>query len=85
LLRIEFKIIVLFLQKKEVINYAIYKNENSKQWVTFVHGAGGSSYLVLQIRDFKTLYCIYWICGVTGIKPTLKTASNRNIPFRFGQ
>lgn len=37
-----------------VINYTIYKNENSKQWVTFVHGAGGSSSIWFkQIRDFQ--------------------------------
>ena len=40
-----------------MINYIIYKNENSDQWVTFVHGAGGSSSIWFkQIRDFKSQY-----------------------------
>jgi pimeloyl-ACP methyl ester carboxylesterase len=42
---------------KKMINYTIYKNENSDQWVTFVHGAGGSSSIWFkQIRDFKNQY-----------------------------
>jgi pimeloyl-ACP methyl ester carboxylesterase len=37
-----------------MINYSIYKNPNSEAWVTFVHGAGGSSTIWFkQIRDFK--------------------------------
>jgi len=37
-----------------VINYTIYKNESSNQWVTFVHGAGGSSSIWFkQIREFQ--------------------------------
>ena len=40
-----------------MINYITYKNENSDQWVTFVHGAGGSSSIWFkQIRDFKKSY-----------------------------
>jgi pimeloyl-ACP methyl ester carboxylesterase len=40
-----------------VINYTLYKNENSNQWVTFVHGAGGSSSIWFkQIRDFQKHY-----------------------------
>jgi pimeloyl-ACP methyl ester carboxylesterase len=37
-----------------LIAYTIYKNEHSKDWVTFVHGAGGSSNVWFkQIRDFS--------------------------------
>ncbi len=37
-----------------MINYTIYSNKNSDQWVTFVHGAGGSSSIWFkQIRDFQ--------------------------------
>jgi len=37
-----------------MINYSIYKNNISKEWVTFVHGAGGSSSIwYKQIRDYK--------------------------------
>ena len=44
----------LLLQKKTVINYTIYENQNSSEWVTFVHGAGGSSSVWFkQIREFQ--------------------------------
>lgn len=37
-----------------MISYTIYKNENSDNWVTFVHGAGGSSSIWFkQIRAFQ--------------------------------
>jgi len=37
-----------------LINYTIYKNDSSSEWVTFVHGAGGSSSIWFkQIRDFQ--------------------------------
>jgi len=40
-----------------LINYTIYENKDSKQWVTFVHGAGGSSSIWFkQIRDFQKEY-----------------------------
>ena len=37
-----------------MIAYTIYNNENSMEWVTFVHGAGGSSSIWFkQIREFQ--------------------------------
>lgn len=37
-----------------MIAYTLYKNEESSQWVTFVHGAGGSSSIWFkQIREFQ--------------------------------
>ena len=40
-----------------MINYTIYENQSSTQWVTFVHGAGGSSSIWFkQIRDFQKHY-----------------------------
>lgn len=37
-----------------MINYTIYENQSSDQWVTFVHGAGGSSSIwYKQIREFQ--------------------------------
>ncbi len=40
-----------------MINYNIYRNNCSKEWVTFVHGAGGSSSIWFkQIRDFKKYF-----------------------------
>ena len=42
-----------------MISYSIYKNTSSDQWVTFVHGAGGSSSIWFkQIRDFKKYFNI---------------------------
>ena len=37
-----------------MLNYSTYKHKTSKSWVTFIHGAGGSSSIWFkQIRDFK--------------------------------
>jgi pimeloyl-ACP methyl ester carboxylesterase len=37
-----------------LISYYTYANQNSKEWVTFVHGAGGSSSIWFkQIREFQ--------------------------------
>ncbi|OWP84453.1 2-succinyl-6-hydroxy-2,4-cyclohexadiene-1-carboxylate synthase, partial [Flavobacterium davisii] len=37
-----------------MIHYTIYENTSSNQWVTFVHGAGGSSSIWFkQIREFQ--------------------------------
>lgn len=37
-----------------MLSYSIYHNEDSVKWVTFIHGAGGSSAIWFrQIRDFK--------------------------------
>ena len=44
--------------KKEIfyvmLSYSVFPNEKSTQWVTFIHGAGGSSSIWFrQIRSFK--------------------------------
>ena len=37
-----------------MLSYSVYRNENTTKWVTFVHGAGGSSTIWFrQIRAFK--------------------------------
>jgi pimeloyl-ACP methyl ester carboxylesterase len=37
-----------------VLNYTIFPNTESNQWITFIHGAGGSSSIFFkQIRDFQ--------------------------------
>ncbi|MDG1332193.1 MAG: alpha/beta hydrolase [Crocinitomicaceae bacterium] len=42
-----------------MISYSIYRNEKAKKWVTFVHGAGGSSSIWFrQIRAFKNEFNI---------------------------
>jgi pimeloyl-ACP methyl ester carboxylesterase len=46
--------LITFTKKQIVINYTLYKNETATEWVTFVHGAGGSSSIWFkQIRDFQ--------------------------------
>ncbi|MDC1237849.1 alpha/beta hydrolase, partial [Polaribacter sp.] len=37
-----------------MLNYYSYSHTTSKEWVTFVHGAGGSSSIWFkQVRDFR--------------------------------
>ena len=44
------------------MSYFIYKNKNSLKWVTFIHGAGGSSSIWFrQIRAFKKEFNILLI------------------------
>lgn len=67
-----------------MINYTLYKNENSNQWVTFVHGAGGSSSIWFkQIRDFQKKYNVLLLDlrGHGESKPTLKTAFKQKYTF----
>ncbi len=45
-----------------MLSYSVYRNENTTQWVTFVHGAGGSSTIWFrQIRAFKKEFNILLI------------------------
>ena len=40
-----------------MIHFTVYEKDNEAQWVTFVHGAGGSSSIWFkQIRDFQKQY-----------------------------
>lgn len=40
-----------------MINFTVYENKKSAEWVVFVHGAGGSSSIWFkQIRDFQANY-----------------------------
>ncbi|MDI5886270.1 alpha/beta hydrolase [Flavobacterium sp. LB2P84] len=67
-----------------MINYTIYENKNTDQWVTFVHGAGGSSSIWFkQIRDFKKQYNVLLLDlrGHGESKPTLKTAFKQKYTF----
>ncbi len=67
-----------------MINFTVYENQNSNQWVTFVHGAGGSSSIWFkQIRDFKKHFNVLLLDlrshGET--KSTLKTAFKQKYTF----
>ena len=40
-----------------MLNFTTYKHKTSKDWVTFVHGAGGSSSIWFkQIRSFSKAF-----------------------------
>ena len=40
-----------------MLSYTLYQNETSQEWITFVHGAGGSSSIWFkQIREFQKHY-----------------------------
>jgi pimeloyl-ACP methyl ester carboxylesterase len=67
-----------------LISYTIYNNEKSTEWVTFVHGAGGSSSIWFkQIRDFKKQYNVLLLDlrGHGNSKSTLKTAFKSKYTF----
>lgn len=67
-----------------MIHFTIYRNTTSQEWVTFVHGAGGSSTIWFQqIRDFKKHYNVLLLDlrGHGNSKPTLKSAFRQKYTF----
>lgn len=67
-----------------LISYSIYANETSNEWVTFVHGAGGSSSIWFkQIREFQKHFNVLLLDlrGHGESKPTLKTAFQKKYTF----
>ncbi|WP_289044419.1 alpha/beta hydrolase [uncultured Olleya sp.] len=67
-----------------MLNYTTYLNPNSNQWVTFVHGAGGSSAIWFkQIRAFKAEFnvLILDLRGHGSSKPKLKDAFKSKYTF----
>lgn len=49
----------MLVQLDHLLNYTSYKHATNTQWVTFVHGAGGSSSIwYKQLRSFKSEYNI---------------------------
>lgn len=67
-----------------MLNYYTYLHSTAKEWVTFVHGAGGSSSIwYKQIRDFKKEFnvLILDLRGHGDSKPTLKDAFNSKYTF----
>lgn len=67
-----------------MLNYYSYPNSNSKEWVTFVHGAGGSSSIwYKQIRDFRKHFnvLILDLRGHGNSKPKLKDTFNSKYTF----
>lgn len=67
-----------------MLNHYIYKNPTAKKWVTFVHGAGGSSSIWFkQIRVFKNEYnvLVLDLRGHGNSKPLLKDSFNQKYTF----
>lgn len=67
-----------------MLNYYSYKHAVSTQWVTFVHGAGGSSAIwYKQIRDFKKHFnvLIVDLRGHGDSKSTIKKALHKKYTF----
>lgn len=69
---------------KPLISYSIYTNESSTEWVTFVHGAGGSSSIWFkQIREFQKHFNVLLLDlrGHGESKPILKNAFQKKYTF----
>ena len=67
-----------------MLNYYSYPHKTSEEWVTFVHGAGGSSSIwYKQIRDFKKQFnvLILDLRGHGNSKPSLKDTFNSKYTF----
>jgi pimeloyl-ACP methyl ester carboxylesterase len=67
-----------------LLNYYLYPHTTSKKWVTFVHGAGGSSSIwYKQVRDFKKHFnvLILDLRGHGNSQPKLKDTFNSKYTF----
>lgn len=67
-----------------MLNYYTYRHKDSKEWVTFVHGAGGSSSIWFkQVRDFSKHFnvLILDLRGHGNSKPTIKDTFNPKYTF----
>lgn len=67
-----------------MLNYTTYLNNSTATWVTFVHGAGGSSSIWhKQIREFKKEYNILLLDlrGHGASQPNLKDAFSESYTF----
>lgn len=67
-----------------MLHHTTYLNDENKPWVTFVHGAGGSSSIWFkQIRDFKLHFNVLLLDlrGHGNSKPKLKDSFKTNYTF----
>ncbi|SDM96271.1 Pimeloyl-ACP methyl ester carboxylesterase [Kriegella aquimaris] len=72
------------LRENTLLNYNTYLHESSRTWVTFVHGAGGSSAIWhKQIREFKNHFNVLLLDlrGHGDSKPSFKDAFNERYDF----
>lgn len=69
-----------------MLNYTTFKHKTATQWVTFVHGAGGSSSIWFkQLRSFSAQFnvLILDLRGHGNSKLVLKDAFNKKYTFDF--
>ncbi len=69
-----------------MLNYVTYLNQESDSWVTFVHGAGGSSSIwYKQLREFKKHFNVLLLDlrGHGDSQPGLKDAFNDKYTFDY--
>ena len=74
--------ITTFFKYKPVLHYITYHHKTATEWVTFVHGAGGSSSIWFkQIREFKKHYNVLLLDlrGHGNSKSSLKNVFNEII------
>lgn len=67
-----------------MLSHSVYRNENTRKWVTFIHGAGGSSSIWFrQIRAFKSEFNVLLIDlrGHGNSKSILKETIKQNYTF----
>jgi len=67
-----------------MLHYSVYRHSESKKWVTFIHGAGGSSTIwYKQLRDFKKHFNVLLLDlrGHGNSKPTIKNAFDDKYSF----
>ncbi len=67
-----------------MLHYTAYRHDTSKEWVTFVHGAGGSSTIwYKQLRDFKKHFNVLLLDlrGHGNSKPNIKDAFSDKYTF----
>ncbi|WP_108866243.1 alpha/beta fold hydrolase [Aquimarina aquimarini] len=67
-----------------MLNYTVYNHPESTSWVTFVHGAGGSSSIwYRQVREFRKHFNVLLLDlrGHGNSKPVLKEAFNPKYTF----
>jgi pimeloyl-ACP methyl ester carboxylesterase len=67
-----------------MLKYTIYEHATAAEWVTFVHGAGGSSSIWFkQLRSFSAQFnvLILDLRGHGNSKPALRDAFNKKYTF----
>ncbi len=72
------------MKKGELLNYTKFLHKTSNKWVTFVHGAGGSSSIwYKQVREFKKHFNILLLDlrGHGNSKPNFKDALSDKYTF----